>query len=522
MTDVPLLVTPAGPIGRGPFFARCQMIADRLAGAPSAGPLLPLCGGRADFMVAMVAGLVQGRRIVLPNDNGPSALSAVIAEAGTPLVVLGPDDDEPGIDAPIFRMDAGWPDASSAEPEWAAGPALTLYTSGSTGRPTAHHHAPAVFVAGAAAWAERLELGSGPASIVATVPAQHMYGLEASIMLPLVRPGTTAFDGRPFYPADVQAALESVADRRVLVTTPLHLRALVRSGVRLPPLYRIVSATAPLPPDLAGQAENLWGAPVVEVYGSTETGLAATRRPAVSEVFTLRPDFVLETTTDTPVLHGPHFPTPVRVHDRIAPEDDGRFRLLGRGVDLVNVAGKRASLSGLTTQLLSIDGVEDGVVVVPEEDGPNTRPVAVVVAPGLTAAAIREGLRTRLPDVFVPRRIVLVDALPRTATGKLPAAAIADVLRRPAERFTVSADHPSLAGHFPGNPIVPGVVILDRALQAAGLQDVGELRQVKFHSPLKPDETCTVEVTRGRRGATLSCRAGDRTVLSALLPLESS
>ena len=69
--------------------------------------------------------------------------------------------------------------------------------------------------------------------------------------------------------------------------------------------------------------------------------------------------------------------------------------------------------------------------------------------------------------------------------------------------FRIAADHPSLPGHFPGHPLVPGVLLLDRVLQAVLRltgQDVTQLRQVKFTSALFPDElaqgSCAAEGAR--------------------------
>jgi hypothetical protein len=60
-------------------------------------------------------------------------------------------------------------------------------------------------------------------NIVATVPPQHSYGFESSVLLALL--GGAAFDsGRPFYPADIVAALERLPRPRALVTTPFHLK----------------------------------------------------------------------------------------------------------------------------------------------------------------------------------------------------------------------------------------------------------------------------------------------------------
>jgi 3-hydroxyacyl-[acyl-carrier-protein] dehydratase len=75
--------------------------------------------------------------------------------------------------------------------------------------------------------------------------------------------------------------------------------------------------------------------------------------------------------------------------------------------------------------------------------------------------------------------------------------------------FVVAADHPALPGHFPGTPVVPGVVVLDHVLQASerwqgrALSARG-LKQVKFHSPLLPEQRADVSLEI--EGATLTFR----------------
>ena len=122
-------------------------------------------------------------------------------------------------------------------------------------------------------------------NIAATVPAQHSYGIESTVLLAML--GGAAFDaGRPFYPADVAAALERLPEPRALVTTPFHLKTLLRSGLVLPRTALTLSATAPLSPQLAAQAEAALGGQLVEIYGCTEAGQVASRRTTAGELWT--------------------------------------------------------------------------------------------------------------------------------------------------------------------------------------------------------------------------------------------
>jgi acyl-coenzyme A synthetase/AMP-(fatty) acid ligase len=119
------------------------------------------------------------------------------------------------------------------------------------------------------------------------------------------------------------------------------------------------------------------------------------------------------------------------LNDVIEMTGPGRFLLHGRTADLVNIAGKRTSLAYLNHHLASIAGVRDGAFVMPDEQsGGVTRLAAYVVAPGATAEAILAALRERVDAAFLPRPLILVDALPRNAVGKLTRDAVGQLAPR--------------------------------------------------------------------------------------------
>ncbi len=411
--DRVLVFDGEGALTLGEFMQQARALA---AGLPDARHVVHLAEDRRRFLLGFCAAALRGQVALLPPSGAPGTVAEILEAHAT---------------GGAYRLEAGRIDAVAPQAE-AADPAVPTvepdalaaigYTSGSTGRPQPHAKTWAAFATGAMQNLAALQdlWGAAQPQVVATVPPQHMYGMEMTVMLPLLG-GAAVHAGKPLFPADVARALHEANGPRLLVTTPVHLRALLKSGVALPPLCGIVSATAPLPRELAAAAEDRYGAEVREVFGSTETCVFARRRTARDELWTPLPGVRLAPQPDGSQVDAPHLPAPAVLADLFEVHADGRFRLCGRQADLLEIAGKRASLGDLTRRLLAIPGVEDGVVLQLEPDRPGGvgRIAALAVAPGLEAADILEALRGSVDPVFLPRRLRLLERLPRNETGKL-------------------------------------------------------------------------------------------------------
>jgi acyl-coenzyme A synthetase/AMP-(fatty) acid ligase len=404
------------------FLADVGALASRLPEAPAA---VNLCEDRYAFLVAFAALLVRGQTNLLPPSRAAHAVDAVLA-AHPDSYTLGDAELDPAPPRYLrFGAGAGGPFAGPAV-LFDDVPAAIGYTSGSTGVPRANPKRwDRLAISSGHNDALLRALAGGDYHVVATVPPQHMYGLEFSVLLPLCGHAAVCAS-RPFFPADIAAALAAVPEPRILVTTPVHLRALADARQPLPTLAGIVSATAPLPPELARAAEACFDAPVQEVFGSTETCVIAHRRAAREHAWTPYDGVVLHPQPDGTRVEAPQLLQPVVLADIVELLEDGRFRLHGRNTDLLEIAGKRASLGDLTHKLLAVPGVRDGVVFqLDETDAMGVRRIAALaVAPGLDASTILEALRREIDPVFLPRPLKLVETLPRSETGKLPRAAL--------------------------------------------------------------------------------------------------
>ena len=419
------------PVTTREFLGDVLSLAERL---PRSRHVLNLCKDRYWFAATLFACIAGDRLSVLPSTLTPEIVGD-FRQTFPDLVCLG---DQAGTDhelpyVAVQSRDGASASADVAIPQIPAEQTVMLvYTSGSTGDPKEKAKTFGQMHRCIGAEAKRLwEAAGGPCAVLGTVPFQHMYGLESTIFLPLLGGGLLS-SRLPFFPADVACALAEIPEPRLLVTTPFHLRKLLDAEISYPPIALIVSATAPLSMSLAADAEARLGATVLEIYGSTETGQVATRRPTRSEVWEAYEGIELSLDHGAALARGGHLLTPEMLGDVIELDSPTRFRLLGRHSDMVNVAGKRSSLAYLNHVLAGIPGLRDGAFCIPDNHPERdvTRLAAFIVAPGLRSRDIQSALLHKLDPVFLPRPIVFLDALPRDGNGKISAAAMADLIAK--------------------------------------------------------------------------------------------
>ncbi|MGY3128085.1 long-chain acyl-CoA synthetase [Agrococcus sp. UYP33] len=354
------------------------------------------------------------------------------------------------------RPDAAWTPHVAAPTDVA----LLQYTGGTTGSPKAAmltHRNLVANVAQSRAWVP--ELHDGREVFYGILPLFHAYGMLLCLLMS-VRLGACLVLFPRF---DVDQVLEAMERRPATFlpgVPPIYARlaeAAQERGVDLSSIRFAISGAMPLPPELVERWEQLTGGALVEGYGMTETSpialgnpLADTRRPGSvglpfpsTEIRVVDPD---DPTVDRQpgepgelLIRGPQvFPgywrQPeetgrvlleggwLRTGDVVEQSDDGFITIVDRIKDLIITAGFNVYPSEVEEVLRSHPLVADAAVVgLPGAAGSEDVMAAVVPVEGEspTEDALRTFVRERLTGYKAPRRIRIVDALPRSAVGKV-------------------------------------------------------------------------------------------------------
>jgi acyl-coenzyme A synthetase/AMP-(fatty) acid ligase len=469
-----------------------------------------------EFAAALLGAWSAGVSVVLPGDAAPETLRALGAHVRR-----------------LFIGDASAPaDAPSAAPPPAAMPGvpIVVFTSGTSGQATAVPKPLHCIQNELAALEEAFGGGLEGAGVLSTVSHQHYYGLLFKVLWPLSA-------GRPFLARQLRlpeeiAAAASRTGACALVSSPALLKRIGGSPAALEALAparavmaAVFSSGGPLPWEAVLRSRSALGCAPTEVYGSSETGgVAWRRRERETDPWLALPGVETEIRADGILaLRSGHGPTPGWIlSDELAAATEGGFHLLGRVDRIVKVEEKRVSLAALERALAAHASVAEARVL--PLKGAREMLGAVVrlkgAAPQEAAGrrVVSEGLRRHLEGTAeatsLPRRWRFVDSMPVDSMGKTTQAALRALfdeqeVSEPECLYVQGLEKgvelclflpESLRwfkGHFPGHPLLPGVVQLHWAMRAARehlhVRGVFQgLRALKFMRPIRPGKMLTL------------------------------
>lgn len=395
-------------VSRGDLFFQAHQVSRRL---PEGRHALNLCQDRYLFTVAYLAVIFRDQINLLPQNQSPGCIENLLKNySGSYCISDDPDLQYPGftitLPDPARKGSGHFPDIRDHCI------ASLSFTSGSTGKPKMIPKSFGEFLKSAQLATNRLGIDSDLV-LVSTVPPQHMYGLETSVFWPLVAPAMIQ-SYRPFFPEDIRRILSESTKPCLLISTPMHLKVCVESNLCWTNLAGVLSSTASMPLKLAESIESRFGAPLLEIFGSTETLSFASRRLSASEKWQPYEGIRVSAEGEFCTVQGGHLENPLPLDDRLAIDPKGCFTLTGRSSDLVKVAGKRASLAELNRLINEIEGVRDGLFYQTEHGR-----LGALVVSGRSKKSILKDLRQSIDEVFLPRPFHRIAEIPRNELGKI-------------------------------------------------------------------------------------------------------
>lgn len=476
-----------------------------------------------EFLAALFAVWRLGKQALLPANNLPATV-AQLQQQGCCLAgdFPGADSIAPGIEA--SQLPGQVPVAAQTC-------ALVLFTSGSSGAPEPVAKSFAQLEAELAALEQFRGAQLAQAVITGSVSHQHIYGLLFRLLWPLV-------SGRAFISRERDYWEELAVDadehlRLAIVTSPAHLNRLSPIGFKALPCA-VFSSGAPLAKPAAIAASEQLGQVITEVYGSTETGGIGWREQVTDETWQCLPgvNIAIEEASNLLQVKSAHLPDAgwFITADKADMAGSG-FRLSGRVDRIAKVAGKRISLLAVEKLIAQRPEVQEVRVIVLPERGDRLGAVVVLTEDGRTFMHdhgknalnehLKRGLDRSLERIAIPRYWRYPTGLPLNAQGKVTQAAlqalfdnemtgaggsVLPILITRAEQecglhltLEIPANLLYFDGHFPGNPVLPGIVQTHWAVHYAREHwgDLGEftgLEAVKFQQLVVPSTRLQLEL----------------------------
>lgn len=430
--------------------------------------------------------------------------------------------------------DARWLDITDqASPETSPVPELKeldfqleFWTSGSTGHPKQINKQFSQLLLEVELLEKAFGPLSGPGPVLSTVSHTHIYGFLFRLLWPFLTSRSILTQGCQD-PLALKSALQKHPGA-ILIASPAHLSRLPELlDVNALPLPRcIFSSGGPL----AKMDAEKWPAPLVEIYGSTESGGIAHRQPKLDENWTPFPDYALSQDPDGALcLEGPRASLPdgaskLRMEDGVEFLPSGQFRLQDRLDRVIKFFEKRISLPQMEKALEQHPQISQAHVLLLETPR-KMLGAALVVKGSFEEKALIQELKEHLAQTFeastLPKRWRFLQEMPVNARGKRDEGRIREVLERPQQSqnalpaytllestaskvrltFQLPENHGAFEGHFPDFPLLPGILQVDWALRFAKAHwpfpgEFHALRALKFKGFIRPGDTLVLSLER--------------------------
>ena len=485
-----------------------------------------------EFAAALLAAWYAGQTVYIPNDALPTTIHHLNQWVSGFVGDFPADARTP--DKPDVRFVSAPPKSNQmlvfSQPAPLSSDSQVFFlTSGSTGFPKPIGKT----LAQLCAEVQVLEAAFGDlvngAVFYATVSHQHFFGFIFRFLWPVLYGRVASVEAIRF-PEQLLSETPCRGRDAVLISSPAFLSRVYDLGdwSRMPLSLRCVfSAGGVLAQEDNRRIRSLWLAEMVEIYGSTETGAVGCKMNADARGFKPLPQVRAQTNTDGLLqLQAPHLDEPNAWYlstDRAQVNELGEFELLGRSDRIIKLEEKRISLTQMEALLMQTGWCAQ-VHVVPFEQQSRTwlGVVMVLSKAGLELLShqqrlglinrFKQHLRLSFESLAIPRRWRFVSHIARNEQDKVayqslltileskPVVdqAVIHILKRTEHEIELQLDIPHelvyFQGHFPNEPILPGVVQIDWAACMSQtyfglIGDFVGLKQLKFTQVIRPGQT---------------------------------
>ena len=449
--EVTALVMPAGP----------ELIAAFLA-VTATGACAPLDPSLTESECHFYMSRLGARTLLVPDDV-PGAASRVAQSLGMRVLTIHAPADQP---AGVFELRG--PSEAASAPGRTTDAALLLFTSATTDSPKLVPLTWSNLEALTIHDSRALQLGASD-RLLSLMPLFHLHGLAT--VLTQLSCGGSVICTSGFNPASFPVWLTELRPTWLTSNPPLN-RAVLAVAREHPEIFRnaplrfIRSATAASDPQLLSLLEESTGIPVLNGYGLTETGGVARntlnhRKPgsvgrssgldlAIADPsgtilpvecdgeIIVRGPSVTSGYLDNPEANQSTFRNGwFRTGDIGRLDREGFLFITGRLKEMINRGGKKIAPQEVEAALMGHPAVaEAAACAIPHTTLGEDVFAAVVLRPGISASEpeLRQFAASKLAPFKVPRRIVLIESIPRTSTGKPKRGVLAEQLRSPLHR----------------------------------------------------------------------------------------